>query len=180
MPGVCTLKWRDGREENLFGHRGYYYVLPDQTILSFLPDPAWCRHCDRITLCEHLQTPAAIQKQLSDLADPASKRSLELARMSTANFSETWIKKLQVGLQHATLRKLPPSCLECGYREVAYFIEGQWAPHPKTGEEVLFYFSGMCSTNYAKKFYDTDCNPLDITDEQKAALWDAVRHNKDI
>ena len=178
MPGLYTLKWRDGREEELFGHRGYYYVFPDQTILSFLPEPAWCRFCGEIKLCEHLQTPATIQKELSDLADPTSKRSLELSRVSTVGFSQTWIETLKVSLRHAILRKMPPSCLHCGHREVVYFVEGQWAPHPGTGEEVRFYGSGMCSTDYAKKFYDVDCNLLNITDEEKEELWEAVRNNR--
>lgn len=151
MPGLYTLKWRDGRQKDLFGHRGYYYVLPDHAILSFLPEPAWCRSCGEIRLCEHLQTPAAIQKELSDLTDPNSERSRELARISTVGFSETWIEKLRVSLRHAMLRKLPASCLYCGHREVAYFTEGQWAPHPGTGEEVYFGGSGMCGTGYAKK-----------------------------
>ena len=62
-----------------------------------------------------------------------------------------------------------------GYDPVAYFTEGQWAPHPGTGEEVRFYCSGMCSTDFAVRFYDVDCNALNITEEEKAELWEAVR-----
>jgi hypothetical protein len=178
MPGAFTLEWRDGRTEHLFGHRGYYYVLPDRTILSFLPDPAWCRHCKKIRLCEHLRGQESLQQELRDLADPNSKRSLELAIGSTPEFAETWKRKLEVELRLSTLRQMPPSCIYCGHRDVAYFIEGRWAPHPGTGEEVRFYGSGMCSTNFAVRFYDVDCNPLTITDEEKAELWEHVRQNR--
>jgi len=178
MPGAYTLEWRDGRKEDLSGHRGYYYVFPDRSILSFLPDPAWCRHCKQIRLCEHLRDQEALRQELRELADPNSKRSLELAGGSTPGFAERWKQKLEVELRHATLRQMPPSCIHCGHRDVAYFTEGQWAPHPGTGEEVRFYCSGMCSTNFAVRFYDVDCNPLNITEEEKAELWEHVRLNR--
>ena len=178
MPGAYTLEWRDGRKEDLFGHRGYYYVFPDRTVLSFLPDPAWCRHCGQIRLCEHLQKESTIRQELADLSDPNSKLSQELARFSRRGFSEVWKQKLEVTLRHAILRKLPPTCIHCGYRNVAYFIEDRWAPHPGTGEEVRFYSSGMCSTDFARKFYDVDCNPLVITEDQKAELWEVLRQNR--
>jgi len=178
MPGAYTLEWRDGRKEDLFGHRGYYYVFPDDTILSFLPDPAWCHYCGQIRLCEHLRDQAALQQELGELADPSSKRSMEFAKLSTSGFAEIWKQKLDVQLRHAMLRKMPPSCIHCGHREVAYFVEGALAPHPGTGEEVRFYGSGMCSTNFAVKFYDVDCNPLNITEQEKARLWEEVRQNR--
>lgn len=171
MPGVYTLESRDGREENLYGHRGYHYVFDDGTMLSFLPEPAWCRHCQQIRLCEHLHEPATIQQMLSELEDPGSKKSLELARSSDPLFAARWKQTLEAELRHATLRKLPPSCLHCGHRDVAYFLLGQWAPHPGTGEEVRFSISGMCSTDFAVKFYDIDGTPLQITEEERAAMW---------
>jgi len=102
MPGAYTLEWRDGRKEDLSGHRGYYYVFPDRTILSFLPDPAWCRYCKQIRLCEHLRDQEALRQELRELADP----------------------------------------------------------------------------NFAVRFYDVDCNPLNITEEDKAELWEHVRLNR--
>jgi hypothetical protein len=178
MPGAFTLEWRDGREEDLYGHRGYYYVFSDHTILSFLPEPAWCRHCEQIRLCEHLRDEAALRQELRECADPNSELSLRLAKSLAPGFAETWKQKLEVQLRHVTLRKMPPSCIHCGHRDIAYFVEDQWAPHPGTGEEVQFYCSGMCSTDFARRFYDVDCNPLILTEEEEAALREAVRQDR--
>ena len=178
MPGFYTLEWRDGRTEDLFGHRGYYYVLPDRRLVSFLPDPAWCRHCGAITLCEHLRQVAEIEQELTTLDDPNSERSLQLGRSPNPGFPETWRQVLLLQLRHAQLRELPPSCLTCGQRDVAYFPEGEWAPHPGTGEEVRFSFAGMCSTDFARKFYDVDGKLLDLSESEREALKQSIRQDK--
>lgn len=178
MPGYYTLEWRDGRKEDLYGHRGYYYVFSDRTILSFLPDPAWCRHCRQIRLCEHLREQAVIEQELRDLADPDSKRFSEIVRGMGPGFAVKWRHRLEVELRHAVLRTTPPSCLHCGHREVAYFVEDQWAPHPGTGDDVHFSNTGMCSTDFAKKFYDVDCNPLHLSESEKTELREAIRQNR--
>lgn len=179
MPGTYTLEWKNGRKEKLFGHRGYYYVFPDRTLLSFPPVPAWCHQCGQIRLCENLEDEWQIRQELADLSDPASARVEEEARASSPVFSEAWKRRLVTVLQHVLARRLPPSCLYCGERQVSYFKEGEWAPHPGTGEEVRFYGSGMCSTDFAMKFYDIDGNLLNLSLEERRALFEAIQAEKD-
>jgi hypothetical protein len=109
------------------------------------------------------------------LDDPDSKDSQYLAN-SSPGFADTWRQKLKNQLRLATQRKLPPSCLRCGMREVSYFKEGEWAPHPGTGEEVRFSCSGMCSTDFAVKFYNLDGELLPLSDDEKSNYLDAVSH----
>jgi hypothetical protein len=180
MPGAYTLEWKDGRKENFFGHRGYYYVFPDRTLLSFLPAPAWCHACREIRLCEHFSDEASLRKELADLSDPTSARSQELAKSSSPHFPEVWKRKREVEFRHALARRLPPSCLHCGQRRVAFFTEGEWASHPGTGEDVRFCCSGMCSTNFAMKFYDVDGNLLKTSAEERAALLESIRSGGDV
>jgi len=180
MPGVYILEWRNGRKETIFGGRGYYYVFPNETLLSFPPVPSWCRHCERITLCEHLRAEDEIRHELTDLDIPTSAISQSVAKSPVTGFGGTWRKRLEVELQQAMIRRLLPSCLTCGQREVSYFKEREWSTHPKTGEEVLFHLSGMCSTSFAIKFYDVEGNLLDLSDEKRKILMDMVKARKDV
>lgn len=174
MPGAYTLEWRDGRKVDIFGHRGYFYVFPDGQILSFLPTPAWCNSCKDVRLCEERREAASIEAELAELEDPESDRSMQIEKGFSAGFANVWKEELQFQLRHARVRNSRPSCLQCGQRSVTYFEEGVWAPHPETGEEVRFSCSGMCSTDFAMRFYDIDGNPLIVSDQEEAALRDKV------
>lgn len=138
------------------------------------PSPRGAATASRIRLCEQLRDRAAIEQELRDLEDPTSARSLSLGKGSPPDFPATWRQRVELELHQATRRTLPPSCLHCSQRDVAYFTVGQWAPHPGTGEEVLFRISGMCSTDFAVKFYDLEGTPLNITGEERAAMWKAA------
>jgi hypothetical protein len=175
MPAVYTIEWKDGRKETLFGPRGYYYVFSDRTVLSFLPVPAWCLKCRSVRLCERLHDEASIRQELADLDDPNSARSQELKKSLSKDFPQRWRRRKELELNQARSRRLPPSCIHCGNREIVYFTEGEWAPHPGTGEDVRFYIQGMCSTAFANKFYDLEGNPLELVAEELKALLDVVR-----
>ena len=153
-------------------------MFGDGTFLSFLPDPAWCHHCGRITLCEHLRDQATIRQELRDLDDRNSEYSKTLLKRVPSGFAERWRLKLEAELRHVYLRTLAPSCMHCSHRKVAYFAKDTWAPHPGTGEDVRFFCSGMCSTDFAKKFYDLECHPLQLTPDERGELWESVRQSR--
>jgi hypothetical protein len=178
MPGVFTLEWSDGRTEEIYGHRGYYYVFPDDTLLAFYPEPAWCYICGALTLCERLLPVAEIQAELDELKNPESTRSQELRKSSLPDFPEIWQHRRQLELRHAHARTLPASCLACGERQVSRLPDNEWAPHPATGERVRLYASGMCSTDYAMKFYDTDGTLLPLTEAERMRLLTLIDDGK--
>ena len=180
MPGVYTLEWRDGRKQKFYGHRGYYYVFPNQILLSFLPSSAWCHKCKKITLCERLEQPETIRAELEELDDPKSTRSQQISKSRASNFPEHWRNKRELQLRHVTARKLPPSCLVCGSRQVSFFPDGEWAPHPETGEEVRLSCTGMCSTGFAMKFYDTEGQLLDLGNEERERFLKLINSGKDL
>jgi hypothetical protein len=103
-----------------------------------------------------------------------------VAKGSTPGFTEVWKYKREAQLRHVLARRLPPSCLHCGHRQVSFFTEGKWAPHPGTGEEVRFSCTGMCSTDFAMKFYDIDGNLLELSDKEINALRELNRKGKDL
>jgi hypothetical protein len=171
MPAMYQLEWRNGRIDEIYGHRGYYYVFSDSEVLSFLPTPAWCNICGKITLCEKLESPEAIKSELDQLEEPESEIAKMLRRSSTPDFSDRWKRRREMDLLLVTQRTEPASCLTCGGRQVVHFIDDVWMPHPGTGEEVRFSCSGMCSTTFAMKFYDLEGRLLEIdTDDKKRLL----------
>jgi hypothetical protein len=178
MPGVFELEWRDGRKERTFGHRGYYYVFPDGKILSFLPEPGRCHQCRKVTLCERLEALDEIQKELAELEDPASERSKRIALSSNPRFPQEWKRSRKSFLKHALLRTLPPSCIVCSGRHVSYFSQ-EWAVHPGTGEEVRLRCTGMCSTDFAMRFYDVEGNLLEPSDEERDRFEELIRKGED-
>lgn len=174
MPGFFTLEWRDGREEEHFGHRGYYYVLSETEILPFLPDPAWCRDCRKMTLCESAISSDAVRAELAEMDDPRSDISKQLARSEVPGFTERWRSKKELELKHAQSRNLAPSCMSCGGRDVFHFPDNEWVAHPETGEGVRLSGTGMCSTDFAMKFFDVDANPLDLDESERSRLLEIV------
>lgn len=170
MPGVYQLEWRNGQSETIYGHRGYYYVFDDSTVLSFLPVPAWCHSCGKIALCEKLDSPGDIKAELEQLNDPESEMSQQLRRSPVASFPEDWKHRREMDLLLATQRTEPASCLTCGGRRVSHFTADVWMTHPETGEEVRLTSPGMCSTGFAMKFYDLEGNLIDIGDKEKKRL----------
>ena len=179
MPAVFKLEWKDGRFEEIAGHRGYYYVIDENSLLSFLPEPAWCRDCADIRLCEPNESVETIRSEIEELDDPDSERSKQVAKSLSKDFPDHWRERRVLELQLAEQRELPPSCLTCGGRNVIFIPEDDWISHPTGDGEIRLSVSGMCSTNFAMKFYDTEGNPLELTDRDRDRLLDIVRAGKD-
>lgn len=179
MPGVFKLEWKDGRFEEIFGHRGYYYVIDGSSLLSFLPEPAWCLDCGQIRLCEPTESVETIRSEIEELDDPDSERSKQVARGLSEDFPKRWRARRARELQIAELRKLAPSCLTCGNRNVIFIPENEWIAHPAGDGKIRLSMSGMCSTDFAMKFYDTEGNPLKLSDTDRQRLLDLVRAGKD-
>ncbi len=55
------------------------------------------------------------------------------------------------------------------------FRRGQMVASPGTGEEVLFLWVGMGSTNYAMRFFDPDGAELTLSDAQRQHYLSLVR-----
>lgn len=170
MPGVYQLEWRNGRIEKIFGHRGYYYVFDDSTVLSFLPVPAWCASCGEITLCERFESTEAIKSELNQLENPESQISILLQRSPVPDFLCLWKRRREMELLLFTQRIEPASCLTCGERQVTHFIDDVWMSHPGTGEEVRLTSTGMCSTDFAMRYYDLEGRLLEIDADEKKRL----------
>ena len=54
--------------------------------------------------------------------------------------------------------------MKCGKAEVTFFVSGEWSPHPKTGELIMFSAVGMCSTNFAMRFFNPEGEELTLTE----------------
>jgi hypothetical protein len=176
MPGVYKLTYRDGREEELFGHDGYYYVLSGNRLLSFQPNPVWCHTCKAITLGETHPSKAEIEEELRQMDDPNSQWYQTQRRPPTPRDIAFWKEHLNDLLLLWQERASPPKCLTCFQPTVSNFVWNKWAPHPGTGEEVQYRCIGISSTNLAKRFFTPNCDELSLSAEQKSALWEKVRN----
>jgi hypothetical protein len=175
-----TLEWRDGRTEQVeFLDGGYFYVLPDRTLVNFQPKPGWCHDCRKFTLCEWLRKEAVIRQELAEVIDPRSAR-WQRRRFTSLSIEELIsIDKdiLEGELRHILARSLPPSCLSCGRRQVSFLQFGEWGLHPGTGEEFRLCIGGW-GTGISRarlRHYDADGQALELTDEEEAALHDSSR-----
>lgn len=178
MPAAYELKYRDGRVEELWGHRGYYYVLGPETLLCFLPIPAWCSHCANIQLAEHLMKPEELEAELKQLHDPQSEWHRTRPRpplQKDIAFRESFFRN-QLTLW--SKRTSQPRCMNCGEPRVSFFVEGKWSPHPHSGEEVLFSCVGMCSTDFAMRFYNPDGVELTLSEDQRKDYLSLVNAGK--
>ncbi len=173
-----TFEWRNGRKEQVeFLDHGYFYVLPDRTLVSFQPKPGWCHDCGKFTLCEWLRKEAVIREELAEMLNPRS------ARWQRRRFSPLPLEKLisiekdilEGELRHILVRSLPPSCLSCGRRQVSFLQFGEWGLHPGTGEEFRLCMEGWYTgiSRSRPRYYDTDGHALELTKDEEVALRDS-------
>jgi hypothetical protein len=171
--GVHTLEYKDGRKCQYHGSRGHYYVLDENTFLSFLPTPAWCRNCQEITEVEHVSSLSDLESQVIEMDNPASPiRSLR----QPESFIPSWRETLGLTISWRKRRTLPASCLTCGQRDLFFFPPpGEWTSHPLTGESVRLSCTGMCSTSFANDFFDIDGHRLNLSEEKRRQYWETAR-----
>ena len=174
MPGVYRLSYRDGRSEDHFGHRGYFYVLSGEKLLAFYPNPVWCHTCKAITLGETLRSKADIEEELRQIEDPNSEWYRSQRRPPKEKDVSFWKKCLTDLLVLWEERQSPAKCLRCFQPTVSQFVYDKWTPHPETGEEILFECVGMCSTDFAMRFFSPDCIELPLSEEEHERLFERV------
>jgi hypothetical protein len=166
MPGVFELRYRDGRAEQLWGIRGFYYVLGADLLLCFLPTPAWCHNCAGHCHAEDLEDVETLKSKLKQLDDPQSEWYRTQPR-PTADLVAHSRQHYQNQLRLWEQRTSPPRCVNCGKTEVSFFVENEWSPHPHSAEEVRFVCIGMGSTSFAMKFFNPDGVELTLTPEER-------------
>ncbi len=179
MATVYKLEYRDGRSEDLFAQRGFYYVLGSGALLSFDAIPAWCHECDSIVLAENLMTPELIQADLKDIDDPTSPFHQTKIPPSSSDVA-FWRQHLANQKMLLELRKSPPRCMKCGKSRVSYF-PFHWAPHPATGEEVRCYGQGVGSQRHADpaiRFFSPDGEELVLSEFERANLLALIKNGK--
>jgi hypothetical protein len=170
MSAAYTLEWRDGRKEVFLCGEGDFYVFPDRSIIPLDTVPAWCHVCREIKLCEQLDSETTLREEITNLSDPASAMWQAAAKGTWPGHPEVWKARCEKRLRHVLLRRLAASCLSCGQRQVSFFKQREWVPHPGTGQEVRLHCSGMCSGLIRTKYYDIDGNPLELSDEEKIII----------
>jgi hypothetical protein len=180
MPGVYRLTYRDGRKEEHFGHRGYYYVLSGNRLLAFLPDPVWCHTCKAITLGETHESKAEVEEELSQIDDPNSEWYRTRRREPLAEDIAFFRRRLNNLLVLWQERTSAPKCLKCFHSTVSKFVWNKWAAHPGTGEEVLYQCVGMCSTDFAMRFFTVDCEELSLSEEKENAFGEMIRRGENL
>src|ERR1051325_6090971 len=127
MAGVYTINYRDGRSEQFWAPRDYYYVNGPDELLRMNTIPAWCRNCDNITISESLQTPNEIELEIKEYEDPNSSSVQRNFAKLPAEDLEHWLARLKRDLAHSLQRKTPPRCLTCGKPGVQYLPWRTWA-----------------------------------------------------
>jgi hypothetical protein len=175
MPGYYTLKYRDGRSEEYFGHRGYYYVLSGGRLVSFNPDPVWCHTCKRVTLGEQVRTRAEVEEELRQIEDQNSEWYRAQRRAPRAEDVAAWKKLLNALVLLWDERTSPAKCMTCFQPTVSQFVWGKWQPHPGTGEEIFYECTGMCSTDFAMRFFTPNCEELSLSKAEEEKFFAMIR-----
>src|SRR5215813_12739286 len=72
MAAVYELRYRDGRNDQLWSEDNCYYVLGPDHLRRVNTVPAWCRYCNAVEVAEHLRTLEEIELEIQDCDDPNS------------------------------------------------------------------------------------------------------------
>jgi hypothetical protein len=177
MAGVYELRYRDGRQEELWSEDNCYYVLAPDHLRQVNTIPAWCRSCDAVEVAERLRTPQEIELELRDCDDPNSAFVQKHFASSPPERLLQWKSGGRKELAYSNQRKSPPRCLICSRTDVSFFIYGKWTPHPKSQEEVFFICVGIGSTRVYRRFFDSEGVELVPTEAEMKHFPTLIREN---